>query len=226
VFNGHDHTFRHLELDGVKYYTTGGGGASLYSSSDLQGYNHYLRVVVKEDGVDLDVQKLSPPLFDPASLLSVETLQGRITLSLEEVMAMPDAQGMSSFQNRFENWRGPNHYRGVAFSSLVEMAGGLSPGDILEITASDGYSVQIGYRNVYPDEEWLEIQGTIMLAYESDGDVVPQWSDGLRLVALPPDGNYSNQDALDTTSEGITPPASAGERCIRNVISIRVVQYP
>src|SRR5581483_9207515 len=66
VFTGHDHSYQHLERNGVRYFVTGGGGAPLHKESVscpeydrhalvmFRGAYHYLRVRVRGAEVVLD----------------------------------------------------------------------------------------------------------------------------------------------------------------------------
>jgi predicted glycoside hydrolase/deacetylase ChbG (UPF0249 family)/3',5'-cyclic AMP phosphodiesterase CpdA len=55
VFASHDHFYALREEDGVRYVTSGGGGAPLYAPPDRGGFAHYLLVTVGPDGVDYAV---------------------------------------------------------------------------------------------------------------------------------------------------------------------------
>jgi predicted phosphodiesterase len=50
VFAGHEHTYRRMEKDGIKYIVTGGAGARLYS-----GYNNLMVVDVDGDFISVKV---------------------------------------------------------------------------------------------------------------------------------------------------------------------------
>jgi 3',5'-cyclic AMP phosphodiesterase CpdA len=52
VFFGHDHGFSGRNIDGVRYYITGGAGAELYSDFDwIESIHHYLVIHVDPDSV-------------------------------------------------------------------------------------------------------------------------------------------------------------------------------
>jgi 3',5'-cyclic AMP phosphodiesterase CpdA len=55
VFAGHDHFYAEEEHDGVRYFTVGGGGGTLYAQPPRGGYSHYLLVRPKGDAFDVDV---------------------------------------------------------------------------------------------------------------------------------------------------------------------------
>ncbi len=46
VFEGHEHTYRRMNVDGVEYVVTGGGGAPLYGSYANIPFNHFTLVTV------------------------------------------------------------------------------------------------------------------------------------------------------------------------------------
>jgi len=63
VFCGHVHAYEHIVRDGIHYFTTGGGGAPMYSLGEpvegtvyaAAGLLHYLRVSVEEDAVQVEM---------------------------------------------------------------------------------------------------------------------------------------------------------------------------
>jgi 3',5'-cyclic AMP phosphodiesterase CpdA len=55
VFAAHDHMYYLEEDEGIRYYTTGGGGAPLYAQPQDGGFSHYLLVSVSPEGIDYNV---------------------------------------------------------------------------------------------------------------------------------------------------------------------------
>jgi hypothetical protein len=92
--------------------------------------------------------------------------------------------------------------------------------DKLVVKSFDGYSQEFSYSNVYPNTTWAEIQGPMILTYAYNETRVLEWTDGMRLVMIPPDGAYSNSDAIQTSESGVI---SAGARWIRFVLLIEVI---
>jgi hypothetical protein len=87
------------------------------------------------------------------------------------------------------NFKDRGAVRGTDIRDLVELVGGMEPGDEVMITAADGYHVEFGYANVYdPDPR----QGPIGLCWyngeesgagERQGSgYVPGYYNGMRLV--------------------------------------------
>ncbi len=58
VFAGHIHGFFEGRRDGVPFTITGGGGAKLYGADPQHFFYHYLKVTVKGDRVETQVQRL------------------------------------------------------------------------------------------------------------------------------------------------------------------------
>ncbi len=120
--------------------------------------------------------------------------------TLTDITELTGIDGTSKCQNSFGNWRDNGAYRGVPISVFAEEVGGIQEGDILIVTSEDNYSQIFTYENIYPLSEWEEIQGTMILAYEFNGTKVPKWEDGLRIVFLPSDEEYSTEDQQKTAS--------------------------
>jgi hypothetical protein len=81
--------------------------------------------------------------------------------------------------------------KGTDLKDLCELAGGMSPSDTVEVKASDGLARIYDYPNVYnPDPR----QGKMVICWWYNGQYVPDWSDGMRLVFFAettnPDGLY------------------------------------
>ena len=104
---------------------------------------------------------------------------------------------------------------------LVELVGGITINDTLVVRSFDGYAQEFSYSNVYPNTTWAEIQGPMVLAYSYNDTEVLDWVDGIRLVMIPPDGEYSNIDATQTSESGDV--ISAGARWVRFVSLIEVI---
>ena len=60
VFAGHDHYFDSGEVDGIRYFTSGGAGSPLYAQPQKGGFAHFILVSVSPQGIDYTVV---PPNF-------------------------------------------------------------------------------------------------------------------------------------------------------------------
>ena len=55
VFAGHDHYFDSGEVDGIRYFTSGGAGSPLYAQPPKGGFAHFILVSVSPQGIDYTV---------------------------------------------------------------------------------------------------------------------------------------------------------------------------
>jgi Calcineurin-like phosphoesterase len=61
VFTGHEHLYTFQERDGVRYYTSGGAGAPLYTAPELGGFHHFLLVHVNGNEASVELKKVCAP---------------------------------------------------------------------------------------------------------------------------------------------------------------------
>jgi len=220
VFTGHIHVYNETTINGVRYVITGGAGASLYADEDSGGIYHYTNVTLHKGNLIIEPVILDTPSL-PRDVVAVRGLVEDVTLSLADLLQMGVITGYSSFQNQYDNWRGHGTYSGIAISELVELVGGMGINDTLVVRSFDGYAQEFSYSNVYPNATWAEIQGSMILSYAYNDTSVLDWADGMRLVMIPPDGGYSNADAIQTSETGDV--ISAGARWVRFVSLIEVI---
>jgi len=127
----------------------------------------------------------------------IVTVTGKIgtqNLTMADLENLTYNEAFSSYQNSFGNWRGNGTYGGGNLSEIADLVGGMVPGDIMTITADDGYWMNYSYYQVYADEDYAAIQGDMILAYEFNGTAIPDWEDGPIVAVLAPDGAFSNED--------------------------------
>lgn len=165
------------------------------------------------------------PPADTGPSVEVIGIAGTTEFTLSDLRALPAVEREGAFQNSFGNVRGQGTYKGVNVSVLIEAVGGITEDQWLNITATDGYNQQYSYRNVYPDEDWYSYQGDMVLAFEFNGTEVPTWEEGYRIMFLPEDGYYSNNDYGNSTTERLLGSA-AGPRCVQNVARIEIISAP
>jgi DMSO/TMAO reductase YedYZ molybdopterin-dependent catalytic subunit len=90
---------------------------------------------------------------------------------------------------------GPYDVRGVLLQDLCDLAGGISPNDIVSVTAPDGYAMAFGYEQIYSGgflawepgtmhEKQTETQ-VVLLTYKWDGKTISNNDGGpLRLAVV------------------------------------------
>lgn len=222
VFSGHVHMYDEREREGVLYVTSGGAGGPLYAAPEAGGVYHFALVKVK--GEDVSVEKRTVEAEIAEAGLKVIGPLGNLDYSVGDLMQMSTVEGRASFENKFGNLGGQGTYVGVPVSDLLEPVGGVSPGGIITVRSTDGYEQDYAYENVCPTPEWMELQGTMVLAFEKDGMTMPEWGEGPRVVFLSPDGIYHNLDCAGTSvpGQGWNSYQSAGARWARYVSEIEV----
>ncbi len=148
----------------------------------------------------------------------------KANLTLASLKGMTAVQDDSSYQNRFGNWRGQGTYKGVTLRDIADIVGGMVPGDVMTVKASDGYSQNLSYYQVYPDAETLSVQGKVILAYEFNSSTIPNWVDGPMIAVLAPDAAFSNKDMNATAAKDLefSATTSAGSIWVRNVKTIEI----
>ena len=78
VFSGHEHLYAFQERDGIRYYTSGGGGAPLYTAPERGGFHHFLKVNVAGTNVEVLLHKVCAPqteLLAPRKIGANELLE-------------------------------------------------------------------------------------------------------------------------------------------------------
>lgn len=224
VFSGHIHMFNKTVINGVTYVITGGAGMSLAAPEEMGGIHHFVHATLQKDSLQIEPIIIAEPNV-PRNMIEVKGIQSSVLLSLDDLKQLPYVEAFSSFQNQFGNWDGQGVYRGVKISDLLSLVGDMEMTNTLLVTAYDGYSQYYSYQNVYPNETWRELQGDMILAYEYNGTEVPDWDTGFRIAMLAPDGAFSNQDCIATSSLGMGCEIyySGGARWIRYVARIEVI---
>jgi len=227
VISGHIHLFNHTIVNGTHFITSGGGGARLYADPSEGGYHHFSEITFNLLTSDITVN--SVPLTKKTTPTDITIIKGTLneSITLFDLQSeFPIYQGLSSFQNQYDNWRAFGYYEGIKITSLLQLVGGLKTNEILQIESWDGLAVNYSYSIIYPNSSWLEIQGEMILAYSFNDSVVPDYSDGHRVVFIPQDGGYSNEDCQNTSppGEGWNIWPSAGYRWLKYIKSLTILE--
>lgn len=224
AFSGHIHMYSDTIINGVRYVITGGAGASLAASEGEGGIYHYVKAEISSTGIELEPILLGTPTLDQTNIV-IRVNEEDITLSLDDLAALTQISGFSSFENQYGNLRGMGEYVGVLLRDLIELAGGITETQNIRIIASDGFEQHFCYYNIYPNSSWYEYQGDMILAFQYNATAVPDWSDGMRIAMLPTDGVYSGDDCAATSApeQGWNVYPSAGARWVRYVSIIEVI---
>ncbi|MGD9962570.1 MAG: hypothetical protein AB7S97_01520 [Thermoplasmata archaeon] len=145
------------------------------------------------------------------------------TVNYTTLEGMDFIEAVSSYQNTFGNWRGLGTYGGVELRDLADLVGGMGPGDVMTITATDGFRSNLTYYQVYADAEYLETQGRIILAYEYNSTIMDE-EDRPMIAVLASDEAFSNEDFNATCSRDpeFLSSTSAGSLWVKTVSTIEV----
>ena len=219
VFTGHIHAYHFMQVEGADLLISGGAGGTL-----VDGVHHIVIVTVSETGFSYEKVDLGyvPPQSPYVQIIGKDG--SSLNITYEELMLMNLMEGDSSYENLYGNIAGQGHYKGILVRDLLELVGGMTEGDLLTVTSSDGYAQEFGYLNAYPDTSWLGLQGEMVVSVELDGVLAPTWTEGPRIAMLPEDGLYSNSDC-DLTSyegQGYSVYESAGARWVKTTFTISV----
>ena len=77
------------------------------------------------------------------------------------------------------NFKDKGAVKGTNAKDLCDLVGGMSPGDEIKASASDGFSKWFNYTNVYEPQPR---QGPIVLCWYKDGNYVPEYEEGMQIV--------------------------------------------
>ena len=70
--------------------------------------------------------------------------------------------------------------KGTGLQDLIDLVGGMEPGDTVTIRAADGFTKTFAYRNVYQP---ADRQGKMVITWYRDGEgYVPEYATGMRLI--------------------------------------------
>jgi PKD repeat protein len=127
-----------------------------------------------------------------------------------------------------------NAVKGSRVRDLCDLVGGMGTGTEIKFIASDGYETTLPYSSIYTDPSVQTRQGDAILAWWSDGQYVPYYSDGMRLFFTPADRIYGQWDMNQTLpsnyhhfyyQDGIFYPSCAGLSA-KYVTTIKIYSEP
>ena len=88
--------------------------------------------------------------------------------------------------------------KGTDVKDLCELAGGMSPGDTVDVKAIDNFTKTFDYPNVYTPQPR---QGKMVICWWYNGQYVPAWADGMRLVFFAQTTNSEGKYVFGNTDE-------------------------
>jgi len=140
VFQGHDHVYYYEEINGTRFYVTGGAGAPLFRTPERGGVYHYLIVEVNGSRVDV---KFVPPY-------SLKVRQSSNEITVEYTFTEP-----IYFKDRHNSWQAipePLTLRGIYLEldkPEIQVEGGSIIGKY-EVNGKYRFYIQV---TVYPGQQ-------------------------------------------------------------------------
>lgn len=139
-----------------------------------------------------------PPTATPAPqpILEVVGPSGSKSLTLDDIKKLDVIEGEAGFKSSTGKITPPVAHRGVSLLTLAELLGPLDPGMGVNAVAKDGYAITFSYDQLtkgafiaYDPATGEELKSpgnlTAMLAFEREGQPLPEDSDGtLRVVII------------------------------------------
>jgi hypothetical protein len=138
---------------------------------------------------------------ETAAMLELVGPAGSKTLTLDEVRAMPAVKGWAGIKNSVGKITQPALHKGVSLEELCKLVGGIGPEYAIEVIAKDGYGTTLSYDEgikgnlitydpISGNETRIGDALQVIVAYERDGQPLPEESDGsLRLAVISPRNN-------------------------------------
>jgi len=227
VISGHIHWYNVTKKETVNFLISGGGGAVLHELDENGGFHHITKINISLDGnnINFDPIVLTKQLTTTDILILKDNRS--VIIGLNDMLTeFNSINGMSSFQNQYFNWRGYGYYKGIKIGDLLSIIGGMREDELLEVEAWDTLKQNYSYSVIFPNQSWLTIQGEVILAYQYNETLYPEWSDGYRIVFLAPDEGYSNFDCEQTSppDEGYHLWPSAGFRWVKFIKSLKILR--
>lgn len=225
VLSGHVHLFNKTYNERLSTWsvTSGGGGATLYETPENGGYYHYTKISINSSNSLSIIPVILSSNGEKYITLSIDGKVHSTYTYYELLSEFSLISKNSSFQNQFGNWRSYGKYTGIPIKDFIDIMGGITPEQKIEVTAKDYLTETFSYGNVYPNETFYQHQGGFLLALSYNDSL--SWDDGPRTVFLAPDEKYSNDDCMKTSypNEGWYFYPSAGFRWIRWVVDINII---
>ena len=131
----------------------------------------------------------------PEATLVVKSGDQSVTLTWEEIQAMPAYEGMGGLINSVGNVTPPAQYKGVPLEDLCGLVGGISEANSISVIASDGYAMTLSYDQIAAGNfdtydpatgENAPFDGKLwaVVAYERNGELLPEEEDGVFRLAI------------------------------------------
>jgi DMSO/TMAO reductase YedYZ molybdopterin-dependent catalytic subunit len=138
----------------------------------------------------------TPTVEAPDVTLVVQSGDQSVTLTWEDIQAMPAYEGMGGLINSVGNVTPPAKYKGIPLEDLCGLVGGITEANSISVIASDGYAMTFSYDQIASGNfdtydpatgENAPFDGKLwaVVAYEREGEPLSEEEEGtLRLTVL------------------------------------------
>jgi hypothetical protein len=133
----------------------------------------------------------------PAALTVIKDNQTK-TFTVEQLKALPSISGLTGDMTSSGTIEGPYQYKGAVLTDILQAAGGITENNAVRISAKDGYSMTMSYKQVTEGAEFPTFDSstgkeaapsgkiTVFIAYEQDGKPIGEDLGPLRLGIMAP----------------------------------------
>lgn len=140
-----------------------------------------------------------PPPAEP--VVEIAGPDQTVQLTLAELQALTVTEGQAGIKSSTGRITIPAPYKGVALKDLVELVGGMDETMGVNVVAEDGYAITFSHDQIQGgdfivydpatgNEFDFEDPLSVILAYERDGELLPEKEDGaVRLAIVSPKNN-------------------------------------
>ena len=120
------------------------------------------------------------------------------TFTVAQLEALPSITGSTGDMTSSGTIEGPYQYKGVALTDILKSVGGITPDEAVRISAKDGYSMTMSYKQVTEGAEFPTYDSTtgkevtpaspitVFIAYEQNGKPIDDTIGPLRLGIIAP----------------------------------------
>ena len=139
---------------------------------------------------------------EPVALTIIKGTQTK-TLTMVDVEALPIIFGTTGDMTGIGVLEGPNQYKGVTLTDILNTIGGITENDVVKVSGKDGYAITLSYAQITEGSNFLTCDNstrkevspagklTVFLAYEKDGTPLDDIVGPLQLGIMAP-GQLTN----------------------------------
>ena len=134
---------------------------------------------------------------EPVALTIIKGTQTK-TLTMVDIEALPIIFGTTGDMTGIGVLEGPNQYKGVTLTDILNTIGGITENDVVKVSGKDGYAITLSYAQITEGSNFLTFDNstrkevspagklTVFLAYEKDGTPLDDIVGPLQLGIMAP----------------------------------------